>query len=229
MRRTRQNWWDQVTSIRGFDEPEGEGAGNGGEGTETDEGKGDGTGKEGEGTEVKYSETDVAGLKSALEKERADRKKLDKDLKAFQKAQQAKEDAEKTEVERLTGATTAQQQKLEKLAAGYRSNAVNQAILKAAGAAKFLDPSDALRPEVIAAAGVEQDEDDPTEITIDEVTVTQAIKALAKSKPHWLSTGQEKKITPKSGSTFGGSGTGGDDASAQLAAKYPAFGRRVQS
>ena len=38
-----------------------------------------------------------------------------------------------------------------------------QAILKAASNAKFRDPSDALRPEVLAAISVEQDEDDPEE------------------------------------------------------------------
>jgi hypothetical protein len=227
MRRTRQNWWDHVTSIRGFDEGEGEGGGEGA-GSEGGEGAGDG-GAGGESTEEgkQYTEDDVKGLKSALQRERDEKKALDKQLKAHQKKQREAEDAEKSEVERLSSATTAQQQKLEKLAAGYRSKAVNEAILKAAGNAKFLDPTDALRPEVLAAIGVEQDEDDPTEITIDEASVTQAVKTLAKAKPHWLTTAQ--KPNSKSGSTFGGTGSGQGDGSPELAVKYPAFGRRVQS
>jgi hypothetical protein len=238
MRVTRNKWWITLTQpIVGFDEGEGagsgassEGAGEGANGA--GEGAGEGEGSQGTGTEGAGAGEDVSGLKSALEKERNDRKAMEKELKALRKAEETRTAAEKSEIERATDAATKESQKVAKLAAGFRTNAVNEAILKAAGAAKFRDPSDALRPEVLAAIGVEQDEDDPSDITIDEATVTAAIKSLAKSKPHYLLTddgGKQKQQTPKSGSSFGGSApqsnlTADEQA---LAKRYPALARRT--
>lgn len=227
---TKQAWWlNRTGSIFGFD---GEGDGGSGEGGEgSGEGAGTGEGGSGEGEEGAGGSSsgegegeDTAGLKSALEKERADRKKLEKELKVLQKAEQAKADAEKSEVDRLKGENDRNAEKATKLAAGFKKNAVNSAILKAAAAAKFADPTDALRPEIFDAIGVEQDDDDPTDIIIDDATVTAAIKKLAKDKPHWLAAAQTK--LPKSGSTFGGSGnsnTKGDPEREALKLKYPAL------
>jgi hypothetical protein len=238
MRVTRNKWWSYLTQpIVGFDEP-GEGAGSGaagegaGEGANgAGEGAGEGEGSQGTGTEGAGAGEDVSGLKSALEKERNDRKAMEKELKALRKAEETRTAAEKTEIERVTDTATKEQQKVAKLAAGFRNNAVNEAVLKAAGAAKFRDPSDAIRPEVLAAIGVEQDDDDPSDITIDEKSVTEAIKNLAKSKPHYLLTddGKQKQQTPKSGSSFGGgapqSNLTADEQA--LAKRYPALARRT--
>jgi hypothetical protein len=225
MRTTKQLWWKTLTgSVFGFEEGEGgagegagEGQGDGEEGTGEGQGAGEGAG-EGDG-----AGEDTSGLKSALQKEREERKKLERELKTFRKGQQAAEDAEKTEVERLKGENQREATKAAKLAAGFKNNAIETAILKAAGAAKFRDPSDAIRPDIIAAIGVEQDEDDPTQVVIDEATVAAAIKKLAKDKPHWVGT--EERRTPKSGSNFGGSGTPpkGDTEKAALQQKYPAL------
>lgn len=171
---------------------------------------------------------DTTGLKSALEKERADRKALEKRVKAYEKAQQEKDDAEKTEVQRLADQNSTASQKVAKLAAGFRKTAVEAAIVKAAGKANFTDPTDALRQEVIEAIGVEQDEDDPTQVTIDEASVTEAIKQLARAKPHYL--GQQKTPPPPSGSKFGGNNNNHTPAmEQQLAARYPALARRMGS
>lgn len=228
MRITRNNWWLTITQpIIGFDEGEGEGTGNaGGEGA-TGDGTGEGSsGEGGEGaggsSEGEGKTEDTAGLKSALEKERTDRKKLEKELKAFRTAQQQKEDSEKSEVERLKGENERNSTKATKLAQGFKDSAIRTAILEAAGKAKFRDPSDALRPEIIAALGVEQDDDDPTKVTIDEATVTQAIKDLAKSRPHYVGT--EERRLPRSGSSFGGAGNQnnqGDAEKQDLMKKYP--------
>lgn len=220
MRVTRNSWWLTLTqSIIGFDD-----GAEGGSGAGTGEGEpGAGQGDPGNAGGDDAGKEDVSGLKSALEKERADRKKLEKDLAAFQRKQKAAEDAEKTEVERLKGENELVNSKTAKLAAGFKQNALETAILKAAGAAKFRDPSDALRAEVIAAIGVDQDEDDPSKVTIDAATVTQAIKDLAKAKPHYIA-GPEK-TTVKSGSNFGGGTTTpkGDEALAELKRKFPAL------
>lgn len=214
--RINKPWYLTVTSIRGFEEPVTPPAG-------------EVTPPADEITppveEVKPPEDDTTGLKSALQKERADRKAMEKKLQAFEKAQREAEDKEKTEIQRLTDQGSASTAKLQKLADGFRKNQVESAIVKAATDAKFTDPTDALRSEVIAAIGVEQDEDDPTQVTVDEATVLAAIKKLAKDKPHYLAT--TKKVLPPSGSKFGGNQTPQQQTQEQmLRAQYPALGRR---
>ena len=169
---------------------------------------------------------DTSGLKSALEKERAERKNLEKELKAFRKAQEDAANAEKTEIQRLTDAHGKSTAKLDKLAAAFKSSAVEKAILAEAQKSRFTDPTDALRPEVLAAIGVEQDEDDPTQVTVDQESVKAAVKELAKNKPHYLAA-PEKKTPPTSSPKFGGSGqTPSTSEEQRLAALYPALLRR---
>lgn len=230
-RNTMNRWWLKLDSpILGF---EGEGdpgtgaggaSGDGGQGT-AEGGQGSGSGEGGSSGEGDGGDDPAAGLKSALQKERADRKALEKQLKVFMDQQKAKEDAEKTEVQRLTDSSAAQVAKLEKLASGFRNNAVEAAVLKAAADAKFRDPSDALRAEVLSAIGVEQDEDDPSNVTVDLDTVKDAVKALGKSKPHYLTTANLGG-GGTSGSKFGGGGGqrgNQGDARAAMMAKYPAL------
>lgn len=232
MRITKHNWWVVLTEpIIGFEPGEGEGTGAEGAGdSEGANGAGEGAG-EGEGaastsTEGQGAVEDTSGLKSALEKERTDRKAMEKELKALRKAEETRTDAEKSEIQRATDAETKQSAKVEKLAAGFRRSAVNTAVLEAARSAKFLDPSDALRAEVLDAIGVEQDEDDPSQVTVDKASVVKAVKALATSKKHYV--GAEVKTAPKSGSQFGGSGTGNMTADEKaLADKYPALRGRI--
>lgn len=233
-------WWlnPQFLSILGAEGEEGAGAGGTGEGATGEGGAGEGTGEgAGEGTGAgagdEGASTDdggAAALKKALENQRKITKAQDKELAAFRKAKQTQADAEKTEVERLAGEKTRGEEKVAKLAEGFKKSAVEKAVLAAAAKAKFRDPTDALRSEVIAAIGVEQDEDDPTTVEIDADTVAEAIKKLAKSKPHYLAgpAGTQGSGAP-SGSKFGGGGNGGtqDDQKAALVRKYPALRGRV--
>lgn len=234
MRVTRNNWWFTLDQpIRGYEEGEGGSSTEGGGSSEGEgnaaEGAGDGQGSSEGGQGGNSTTEDVSGLKSALEKERADRKTAEKALKAFQKAEENRTNAEKTEIQRATDNATRESQRVQKLAKGFRDRAVNEAVMAAAGKAKFRDPSDALRPEVLAAIGVEQDEDDPTQIEIDEKTVTEAIKKLAKNKPHYL-LAEEKKTLSKSGSSFGGSSESANQTAdeAAIARLYPALARRTR-
>jgi hypothetical protein len=240
MRVTRNNWWMFITeSIIGFDEEGAGGTGEGGQGAGEgegtgEEGAGEGQGSQGTGSEGEGASDDTAGLKSALQKERESRKALEKQLSAIQKAEQKKADAELSEVDRLKKENEAEKTRTTKLAQGFRKNAINQAVLKAAGAAKFIDPTDALRQEVLDAIGVEQDEDDPSQVTVDEASVTAAVKELAKTKKHFIQSEdggqqQRQRQAPKSGSSFGGSGNQNKQTAEQqaLVAKYPAL-RRVR-
>jgi hypothetical protein len=239
MKHTQQAWWLNLTaSIIGFDDNgDGGGAGDGGAGDGGDGGDASGAAGDGDGSAAgdggaSSGGEDVSGLKSALEKERTDRKALEKELKGFRTAAQTKADAEKTEVQRLTDANAAAIAKTTKLAEGFKTSAVRTAVLEAAGKAKFRDATDALTADVLAAIGVEQDEDDPTQVTIDAATVTEAIKQLAKKKPHYLATttpaGGQGGGTP-SGSKFGGSNNNGkvDPTKAALAERYPALRGRI--
>lgn len=177
-----------------------------------------------------YTEDEVAGLKSALDKERKTAKENAKKLAAFEKAQKDKEDAEKSEIQRLTDQGISASEKLQKLSAGFRKSKVESAVVAAARKALFTDPTDALRPEVLEAIGVEQDEDDPTQVTIDSKTVEEAITKLAKAKPHWLTEVEDpnkKKPRSPSGSKFGGSNnTQTPSAEDKLAEMFPALRMR---
>jgi hypothetical protein len=80
----------------------------------------------------------------------------------------------------------------------------------------------------------EQDEDDPSQVTVDEASVTAAVKELAKTKKHFIQSEdggqqQRQRQAPKSGSSFGGSGNQNKQTAEQqaLVAKYPAL-RRVR-
>lgn len=231
---TKQSWWLTLTgTIIGFDDPAGTGApgageGASGEGTgeEGTEGQGAaGTGESGDG-----AADDTAGLKSALQKERADRKAMEKELKALRSDKQSKDDAEKSELQRAQDEAKRNSEKATKLAQGFKDSALRSAVLAAAGKAKFTDPSDALRPEILSAIGVEQDDDDPTNVTVSVDDVTAAIKKLAKDKPHYLAPAEVKQQRPpKSGSSFGGSGNSGtgDAQKDALYAKYPALRGRI--
>lgn len=230
MRLNKNQWWKVIASpIVGFD-GEGEGEGQGtvegsqGEGQGSAEGAGEGNSAEAGA----QSQDDTSGLKSALQKERADRKALEKELKAFRDAQKAKEDAEKSDIDRLTDDNSGLAAKLERLTQGYRDNAIERAVLEAATKANFRDASDALRAEVLRDLPFEQDEDDPSKITVDAAEVTRRIKALAQAKPHYVQAEAPAPRPSRTGSKFGGSTTGkqtGDDARAALIAKYPALRR----
>ncbi|MGX9924113.1 hypothetical protein ACWIG4_30165 [Streptomyces sp. NPDC002248] len=226
MRINKALWWAALTSIQGFEDegisPVESGDGN----TDGVEGGGDET--EEAGNEQPPAEEDpAAGLKSALQKERSERRALQKELAKFQKEQKAREDSEKSEVERLSDLSGQQSQRLQKLSDAFRESAIERAVLSAARTAKFTDPTDALRREVLSAIQVEQDEDDPTQVEIDEASVTQAVQALAKSKPHYLTSGEQQTPPPgsrRSASKFGGTGNQkkGTDRD-RLGGLYPAL------
>ena len=226
---TRSAWWLKLSNpIIGSDEGEGDSSeGASGEGTQGDSGEGQGS--SGTDADRDGAGDDAAGLKSALQKERNERKALEKQLRGLQKAEQDRTDAEKSEVDRLTDKDTRNTEKIQRLGEKFKKNALNSAVLNAARAAKFLDPSDALRDDVFAEVTLEQDPDDPSEITIDEATVTAAVKKLAKTKPHWVQNGRPEP-KPKSGSGFGGSANGnqqGDPQKDALVSKFPALRGRV--
>jgi hypothetical protein len=139
----------------------------------------------------KPSAADVKGLKSALSKERKARKDAEKLLatktREETRAQRKKGDeltTTKAELEETKG-------KAEKLATGFQRLRVDAVIERMARKEHFKDADDALRLIDRKDIEVDQDEDDPSEVEVDEDTVKAALKKLIKTKPHLISSGTD--------------------------------------
>lgn len=141
----------------------------------------------------------VKGLKSALAAERKANKEAAKKLKAFEDAEEERANANKSEVEKANAAAEKATTKAAKLASGLLKRDLDAAIK--AAAKDFIDPNDALELVDRSSLVFEQDDEDPTDITIDEKTVIAAVKSLAAKKPHFLKTGTDDGEA--SGSQFG--------------------------
>jgi|SRR5215471_9147442 len=170
---------------------------------------------------------DVDGLKSALKKERQGRREAERELRKHrreQAQQQQNKDQEASEVEQAKAETAKERSKSEKLALRLRDTAVDNLILKYAGD-QFADLDDVLKLIDREQIDVDQDEDDPADVQVDEDSVKDAVRKLSKSKPHLLKvTGEGGSRT---GSEFGGGKKGPDDALSEeaLSARYPALRR----
>jgi len=145
------------------------------------------------------SDDDTRGLKSALNTEREARKAAERELKKFQKAHDDAELAKKDEVTQAATRAERAESKVAKLASGLLNQRLADAIRKAAG--DFTDPEDAVSGVDRSQLVYEQDDDDPSEITIDAKSVQNAVKRLATAKPHWLKTGTSDG--EPTGSSFG--------------------------
>jgi len=216
MRKTRLPYKLFDVVLRGFEEDENE--------SEEDESE-----EENESEEDKEKNKEgedggnIDGLKNALRRERAAAKKAQKDLKAAQKRIDDMDSKEKSETDKAKEDASKAESKAQKLASKLLTSAVDNAVIKHAQKLKFRDIDDALKLVDRTEIDVEQDEDDPGEIDLNDESVVSALKALAKAKPHLIvAEGQEDK----SGSKFGGgrqkSQKEMDDA--ELKAKYPALG-----
>src|SRR5690606_19230575 len=111
------------------------------------------------------------------------------------------EDAEKTEIDQYKAKAEKATSTNERLAASLLKRDLDDAIK--AAAKDFIDPDDALRGIDRSKLVFEQDEDDPTEITLDLKSIEREVKNLATKKPHFLKQGTDDG--EPTGSQFGGS------------------------
>lgn len=143
----------------------------------------------------------VKGLKSALAAERRRANAAEKAAKTAAKEKAERELAEKSEIERLQIKEQAANEKLQKLSDGYRNSAIDRAIEKAA--ADFVDPTDAIAGVDRKLIEVEQDDEDPSIVKVDQKSVTRLVKELSARKPHFLKKPGTDDGEP-TGSGFGG-------------------------
>lgn len=180
--------------------------------------------------------SDDAGLKSALAKERQNAKAAAKTAKALERenrrlkaAQEEVDNAKKGETEAAKAKADKAAEQVTKLAGKLRTQAIESAVTTAARAAGFRDADDVmaqLQRNNFAGIDVDQDEDDPSDIDIDEKSVVKAVKAIAAKKPHLLIANGD---TSRSGSQFnGGSRNNGNQTPEQvLRDRYPALNGRI--
>jgi hypothetical protein len=170
-------------------------------------------------------ERDVEGLKSALAKERKGRREAERELRKERRAktqQQQNKDNEASELDLAKAETQAERSKSEKLATRLKDTAVDNLIMRFAGD-QFADLDDVLKLIDRSEIDVDQDDEDPSDVDVDEDSVKEAVKALAKSKPHLLKVTGEGEAT---GSQFGGRKKGGEKFDEEyLKNTYPALGR----
>lgn len=161
------------------------------------------------------------GLKSALRKERARAAAAEKKLKAKEKAEADAELAKRSDIEQAQIREQKALERAEKLANGFLQTNLNAAIREAAKNAGFIDPSDAIEGVDRTGITYEQDEDDPSQVDIDQKTIVAAVKKLAAKKPHFIRSGTDDG--EPTGSQFGGSRQKKQTTEDELKKKYSAL------
>ena len=174
------------------DNDEGENGENDGEEGSENEGEGN-EGEDGEGD----LKTRAAELEKALNKERQLRRKAEREARRAGSRKKKDEEGEKVEEAEIAQKLKASQEQTTRLATKLRDTAVESAVLSAARELGFIDPTDAMREDVLKQIDVDQDEEDPSDIDIDIDSVKDAVKKLADKKKHLVGAGTPN--TPSGG------------------------------
>lgn len=201
-------------------EGEGDSSSDSGDNGDNGEDAGSDSGNADEGTNGEDDKDPAAGLKSALQKERARANRLEKEAKARAKADEARALAEKSEIEQAQIKLQQAEDRAARLSTGYVNTAIERAIEKAAS--EFIDPDDAIQGVDRKAITFEQDDEDPSIVKVDAKSVKAAVDALAKKKSHLLKAGTNDG--EPTGGQFGGSGSKKKSTTEdELRAKYPSL------
>jgi len=221
--------WLRGLIICGGDEGEGDNEGEDDQDSndegDSDEGEDDGDDDGNEG-EPKPKDPTV-GLRTALEKERKlRREERKKRIAAEREAKKVNDkkvsDEEANELQKAQEKLVSAEDKTSRLAARLLKKEVHDAIQAEARNQKFIDPTDALVDSVISEIDVDQDEEDPTDIDIDEASVKAAVKKLADKKKHLVSTAGTQE---RSASNFRRQGGNKEKTSEQKYREiYPSLG-----
>lgn len=204
-----EKFWSLFAGVILGAEGDGDGADGSEDGDDNDDDEGEGSDNDGEGDDEGAddkkktpTQADIDALQAALEKERRLNKRLTRRQNISQQNKSAEEQKEQVDIETAQNRAREADAKAEKLAAGLLQRDINAAIEKAARDMKFLDPDDAIAGVDRSLIESDQDDEDPTDILVNEETVRAAVKALAAKKPHFIRTGTDDG--EPTGSPFGG-------------------------
>lgn len=212
MKRILPEWLTQELFYGEDPNPENESGASEDEGDEEDNEDGsdddeeDGSSDEGddEGDEDEEGEDELEPLRTALKSER----KLHRsERKARISAERERDEA----IAKLSAGTDKESETInslqtqlntsrdtnEKLARGFANQALHTAIVKIATKESFIDPEDAL--VLMKNLDVDQDDEDPTQVEVDEASVLAEVKSLAKRKPHLVGKKKTPEKKPSSG------------------------------
>ncbi len=138
------------------------------------------------------------GLRLALNKERKlhrqerrARVKAERERDAAQARLSAGTKKESEAINQLQDQLDSERKKNTSLAKNLATQTIHTAIKNAADKLGFIDSEDAL--SVAKNIEVDQDDEDPTQVEVDEAEVLAEVKALAKKKPHLLGKKSTKK------------------------------------
>jgi hypothetical protein len=159
------------------------------------------------------------GLKTALRAERRKAKALERENRQFKAAQEEAALKDASELEKAQAKLTKAEERTKTLASGLLTRDLNAAIRAEAEKMGFVDVDDALAGVDRAQLKFTQDDEDPTDISIDIRTVTAQVKSLASRKPHFIKTGTTDG--QPTGSQFGGSKQKQSSTADDLKALYP--------
>jgi hypothetical protein len=205
---------------------DGDGSGDQGDSGDGDEGDDDG----GEEDDPDDDETDdgtppkedTEGLRKALASERKANKANARELKKLRRLQEQGKNKDETEKDAAIRERDEEKTKTAKLATRLEREAVNSVIIKHATKLGFRDLDDALALVDRAAFVVDQDEDDPSDIDIDEDSIKAALSSLKTKKPHLILSANEQQ---PSGDNAGNGGGKQDLTEEQLRTLYPSLQR----
>jgi hypothetical protein len=227
-------WWLTLDAIVGFEDDDSDDDGDDGE-EETDDDDesenqsddsdgddGDEDEEDDEDDESKnVTQKDIRNLKKALRSERMARKKFERENKRMKAAarkngngQKDSDDKKDDEKEEAKGPS----EREVRLAARLRDQEIDRVVAKVATRLKFVDPDDAVRLINRRDLDVNQDDEDPTVVDVDEEGVEDILRTIAKKKKYLVG---QKVSTTKSGSKMSGGKKGNPGASDDdLKSKY---------
>lgn len=173
---------------------------------------------------VDPKDDEIANLRKALRAERKNHRRTTKEKTALEREKSTKDGKDDKESETAIRERDELRGKNQKLADRLRDTAVDGAIVRLATKMKFRDLDDAIALVNRDDFDIDQDEDDPSDIDIDEKSIEAALKQLAEKKPHLLVADGEDEV---SGSKFGGKKQKDKDGLTDdiLKERYPALSR----
>lgn len=211
--------------IVGYEDGDGSGdqggSDDGGEDDDNDDDGGDSDDDDDDDTdEGKPPKEDTEGLRKALIAERKANKANARELKKLRRLQESTKNKDETEKDAAIRERDEEKVKTGKLATRLEREAVNSVIVRHATKLGFRDLEDALALVDRSAFVVDQDEDDPSDIDIDEDSIKVALNALKTKKPHLILSASEQR---PSGDNAGGGGGKQDLTEEQLRVLYPSL------